>query len=892
MRRISTFLAGLLVAGAAVAGPLPSSASLAILQSSDRIDVHLSVISSDATLPDRWMELRQALGGAFDVPADRVNGQLLSGAATLGLSIEPGADGSDRVIDLTPILSVLGRLKQPVLQVAVMLPDVDGTDCSLSAAERTLGARWFREEIRTDDPAAEIVLTFATTSVSPREPGDPAQLLILLGVPTAVFAWAWLVRRRAARTVDDAEPLVASYWRFHHLHLLATLTLWLAAFSVADVGPFVAGWFPGATAGARLLRWTALYALPPAAIALLAQAITRPALMKLQSLGWPGVELYRQSGSLHLLPHVVLMCGLCGLVGFYETGNVYTAVALLFIGLLVYLTYIWGLRRTLVLTPHAISTGELHDRVAELAKRFRVAVPLVSLLPSGRSELANAFAVPGRGVWISESLLRTFSRREVDAIVAHELAHFRQFRRRSAPAQTKTASWVVYVVSLVGMMMYLLTDPTFAFGMGRRPIDLSRWAPVGFGLLLVGGRLALSRSKRRNEYEADRHAVEVTGDAPALISGLTRLHRLAGTPLSYTRLEEYFSTHPSTTRRVAALARQGGLTRAEVAELVRDEQPHGDGYPIPATATEGNLVFSSAFRSSYMNRMSWTITAIMIAIPMVAALLTQVLSDTLTGQAVVLAGGVVATFVAYFEYVRRLRAAGWARLRRGLREKLRPDFGDAELAGGSFVNFAPGDVPKLHESFPQWDIGYLFLGDRLVYVGEQVRFTLRPDQVVDLHAGQGLPGWTRRDHVYLTWREPSVGRAGTFRIWPGEISRDGYQTDVHRFEERIHAWRAGKVKEPIPDALTALGPPELGDVHGVRPKSVGSVQSFSYSLAFVGLLAAGVCVLLGLSFDPEELAGAWYVQAVAAIVLVINILPYWRAKEPEPPVVTAAPATS
>ena len=80
------------------------------------------------------------------------------------------------------------------------------------------------------------------------------------------------------------------------------------------------------------------------------------------------------------------MCGLCGLVGFYETGNIYTAVALLFIGVLVYVAYIWGLRRTLVLTPNAISTGELHDRVAELAKRFRVAVPLVSLLPSGRSD--------------------------------------------------------------------------------------------------------------------------------------------------------------------------------------------------------------------------------------------------------------------------------------------------------------------------------------------------------------------------------------------------------------------------------------------------------------------------------------------------------------------------
>ena len=108
-------------------------------------------------------------------------------------------------------------------------------------------------------------------------------------MPATVLGWAWLIRRRVARTAGDAEPLVASSWRFHQLHLLATLVLWLAAFSFADVGPFVAGWFPGTTAG-RVCGGRRLYALPPAAISLIAQAIARPALVKLQSLGWTGVE--------------------------------------------------------------------------------------------------------------------------------------------------------------------------------------------------------------------------------------------------------------------------------------------------------------------------------------------------------------------------------------------------------------------------------------------------------------------------------------------------------------------------------------------------------------------------------------------------------------------------
>jgi len=66
---------------------------------------------------------------------------------------------------------------------------------------------------------------------------------------------------------------------------------------------------------------------------------------------------------------------------------------------------------------------------------------------------------------------------------------------------------------------------------------------------------------------------------------------------------------------------------------------------------------------------------------------------------------------------------------------------------------------------------------------------------------------------------------------------------------------------------------------------------FLYGLLFFELLAAGICVLLGLSFDPERLAGAWYVLLLGAVNQVIAIFPYWVAKEPVPPVVTAAPPT-
>ncbi len=84
----------------------------------------------------------------------------------------------------------------------------------------------------------------------------------------------------------------------------------------------------------------------------------------------------------------------------------------------------------------------------------------------------------------------------------------------------------------------------------------------------------------------------------------------------------------------------------------------------------------------------------------------------------------------------------------------------------------------------------------------------------------------------------------------------------------------------------------MGDVHGESPKAVGKGYNFWYSLLFFELLAAGVCALLGLSFDPETVAGAWYVLAVLAAIILVNVLPYWLAREPEPPVVIPIECTS
>ena len=53
-------------------------------------------------------------------------------------------------------------------------------------------------------------------------------------------------------------------------------------------------------------------------------------------------------------------------------------------------------------------------------------------------------------------------------------------------------------------------------------------------------------------------------------------------------------------------------------------------------------------------------------------------------------------------------------------------------------------------------------------------------------------------------------------------------------------------------------------------------------------LTGGLCILLGLSFAIDDLAGGWYVLLVVAGMQVFNILPYWLWREPIAPEVRPA----
>lgn len=220
--------------------------------------------------------------------------------------------------------------------------------------------------------------------------------------------------------------------------------------------------------------------------------------------------------------------------------------------------------------------GRLDDVLGLLQERAGLAVrPRLYVVPS---MTLNAFTTgtPQRAaIAITEGLLRRLSLRETVAILAHEVAHIKNGDLTImgfADVMTRFAyllSYVAVALALMNLLSLLVGDPTVSW----TAIALLYLAPAVSSLL----QLALSRAR---EYDADRAAVELTGDAVGLGSALRHIERYAGRfwedlmyPVPARRVPQpsLLRTHPTTSERIARLIEL--QARAQAPTFVVNEGP-------------------------------------------------------------------------------------------------------------------------------------------------------------------------------------------------------------------------------------------------------------------------------------------------------------------------------
>lgn len=176
---------------------------------------------------------------------------------------------------------------------------------------------------------------------------------------------------------------------------------------------------------------------------------------------------------------------------------------------------------------------------------------------SRRSAHGNAYFTgfgKSKRIVFFDTLLKTLDDSEIEAVLAHELGHFK--RRHVIKRMT-----IMFAMSLLGLALlgWLMTQPWFYTGLG-----LSQGSTYGALMLfmMVGPIFSfflqplMAWGSRRHEFEADEYAVSQT-NAQELINALVKMYKENAATLTPDPLHSvFYDSHPPAPVRIAHLQEQ------------------------------------------------------------------------------------------------------------------------------------------------------------------------------------------------------------------------------------------------------------------------------------------------------------------------------------------------
>jgi heat shock protein HtpX len=205
---------------------------------------------------------------------------------------------------------------------------------------------------------------------------------------------------------------------------------------------------------------------------------------------------------------------------------------------------------------------ELYGLVRRLALAWEMPMPTLAISPAMQP---NAFAT-GRNernavVCVTEGLMQALPRDELEAVLAHELAHVRNRDILIGSVAAAIATGISYVGQMMMFSAWFGGDEESPNPVAM--IALALLAPLAAAIL----QMAVSRSR---EFEADRSGARLLGSGDALARALERIEAHARqvpmnvapaqasawiqSPLTgHQRFASLFMTHPPTSERVARL---------------------------------------------------------------------------------------------------------------------------------------------------------------------------------------------------------------------------------------------------------------------------------------------------------------------------------------------------
>ncbi|RKE21733.1 M48 family metallopeptidase [Streptomyces sp. TLI_171] len=341
---------------------------------------------------------------------------------------------------------------------------------------------------------------------------------------------------------------------------LASLALTaVLGFTAAGAGlvTAVGGWFGGS--------WAAQVLAGAAVLVLLGRVLTLPFSARVRvarsgfglvTQGWAGWAVDAARGTaVTLALFLPAALGLYALIG-WSPGRWWVPGAVAAALLTVALSFL----HPLVFEPlfnrfSPLPDGELRSELLELARRDGIPVREVLVADASRRTTAlNAYVSgfgPSRRIVVYDTLLSTAEQREIELVAAHELGHVKH--RDVATGTVLGALGAAVVVPVLAALLSwrpLLDAAGAANAQDPRSLPLLAALAALLGAASVPAQCAVSR---RIEARADRHVLELTGDAEQFVAMQRRLAVAnVSDPYPPRALELLLATHPSGGRRIAA----------------------------------------------------------------------------------------------------------------------------------------------------------------------------------------------------------------------------------------------------------------------------------------------------------------------------------------------------
>jgi len=225
----------------------------------------------------------------------------------------------------------------------------------------------------------------------------------------------------------------------------------------------------------------------------------------------------------------------------------------------------WSTGAQVITQPRNATEKWLVDSVAKLAAKANIAMPEVAIYEGQPNAFATGATKNSSLVAVSTGLLQSMNADEVEAVLAHEVAHIANGDMVTLTLiQGVVNTFVIFLSRVVGYLVdFFLRRGSDSHGPGIGYMVTVVICDIVFGIL---ASVIVAWFSRQREFRADSGAAHLMGNPNPMIGALRRLGGLDPEPLPKGLasagiaggggIMSLFASHPPIEQRIAALQNQ------------------------------------------------------------------------------------------------------------------------------------------------------------------------------------------------------------------------------------------------------------------------------------------------------------------------------------------------